>query len=77
MERMSRTVKAKALKLLKENKIEKELETKKHIHFKVQGKSDVYSVIFDKEKNKWECECRYWSLTQKDCSHIIACKLLM
>jgi len=77
MEKLSGEIKGKALKLLKENKIKKELETEKHVHFKVQGKSDVYSVIFDKEKNKWECECRYWSLTQKDCSHIIACKTLV
>ncbi len=76
MENVSKDIKEKAMLLLEQKKVKKEIETNKRIHFKVQGETEVHSVIFDKGRNYWECDCKFWSLKQKECSHIIACKLM-
>ncbi len=60
--------------LFKNGKVKKELETDKRIHFKVKGETQEYSVIYDKQKKKFECDCRFFSLKFNNCSHIIACK---
>ena len=57
-------------------KVKLDLETKKRIFFTVLS-NEKHSVIYDKEKKKWECDCKYFSLKGKECSHIIACKLLL
>ena len=75
MEDISNEIKAKAEFLLRDGKVKKELDTEKRIYFKVSGESDVHSVIFDKKKNRWECDCRYFALNQKECSHIVASKM--
>lgn len=74
---ISREVRKKAYLLFREGKVKKELETDKRIHFKVFGDTDIHSVIFDKERNKFSCDCRYSTLQRKECSHIIATKLLI
>jgi len=61
--------------LFKENKVKKELETVKRIHFSVESELQNHSVIFDKEKNEWICDCSYWSLKFQPCSHSIAAQL--
>ena len=63
--------------LFEQGKVKKELETDKRIHLKVQGETDTHSVIIDKEKNKFNCDCKYFTLKGKDCSHILAAKFLI
>lgn len=72
---VSKDIRVKGLHLFKTGKIKKEIETNKRIHFKVFGETEEHSVIFDKEKNKWFCDCRYFALKQKECSHIFASRL--
>ena len=60
--------------LFKNGKVKKEIDTDKRIYFKVKGKTNEYSVIFDKNKNEFKCDCQFFSLKFTDCSHIIACK---
>lgn len=72
MEEVSARIRAKAEKLLQEGKVKKEIETAKRIHFSVVGTDENHSVIFDKVKNEWGCDCRYSTLHNKICSHIIA-----
>ena len=69
-------IKKKGEKLFKEGKVKKDLETDKRIFFTVSS-SENHSVIFDKIKNKWECDCKYFTLKEKECSHIYACKLYL
>ena len=57
--------------------MKKVLETDKRIHFEVKGESDVHFVIFDKERKRFSCDCYYFALHQKDCSHIIAARLFL
>lgn len=71
---ISKEVKRKAENLLKEGKVKKEIETNKRIHFKVIGETATHSVIFDKEKGRWECDCEYFTLKEGICSHIVASK---
>ena len=70
-------IRKKAFKLLRENRVKKELETELRIHFFVKGETEDHDVIFDKVKKSWSCDCRYFSLHQKECSHILACKLFL
>ncbi len=67
----------KARKLLSEGKVNRILETERRIHFKVIGQTETHSVIFDKEKNSWSCDCKFSTLSEKNCSHIIAAKLFL
>lgn len=60
--------------LFKQGKVKKELETDKRIHFLINS-DEKHSVILDKIKNTYSCDCNFYSLKFKDCSHIIACKL--
>jgi hypothetical protein len=75
--KISDEVKTKAKKLIEEGKVIKEIETLKRIHFKVRGEREEHSVIFDKEKNKFSCDCPYFTLKEKYCSHVEAVKLLL
>jgi hypothetical protein len=75
MNNISEDIKKKAQSLFEEGKVKVEFETDKRIHFKVFGRTEEHSVIFDKEKNEWSCDCKYSTLKQKECSHILACKL--
>lgn len=72
MEDVSKEIAKKGSELFKSGRVKKEVETDKRIHFKVQGETELHSVIFDKEKNRWECDCRYFALNRKKCSHIVA-----
>jgi len=76
MKNISKKTKEKAHLLLKEGKVIKEVETDKRIHFKVISKG-THSVIFDKENNRWECDCKWGSLRENYCSHILACNLFL
>jgi len=70
-------IREKAFKLLRENRVKKELETELRIHFFVKGETEDHDVIFDKVKKSWSCDCKYFSLHQKECSHILSCKLFL
>ena len=73
---MSTIIQQKGLNLFKDGRVKKEVETDKRIHFKVKGETDVHSVIFDKMKKEFRCDCKYSSLDKGICSHIVAAKLL-
>ena len=75
--RISREVKLKARKIFEEKKIRKDFETEKRIHFKVQGETQEHFVIFDKTTRKFSCDCPYFSLKERSCSHIEAVKLFL
>lgn len=77
MEDISGQVRKKADLLFNEGKVKKEFETDKRIHFKVIGETGTHSVIFDKEKNEFSCDCKYFTLHNRICSHAIAAKLLI
>ncbi len=71
-----RNVEIKARKLLKEGKVRKDFENEKRIYFTVYSR-EAHSVIYEKEKKKFLCDCKYFSVKGKECSHIIACKLFL
>jgi len=74
---VSEKIKAKAELLIQERKVKKELETDRRVHFSVVGTDENHSVIFDKTKNDFTCDCRYSSLYHRPCSHVIAAKILL
>lgn len=73
MPEISWRTKRKGYWLYKQGKVKKEVETDKRAHFMVNGDDGSHSVIFDKIKYKWNCDCTFGSLKAKNCSHIIAC----
>jgi len=74
MQKVSWKIKRKGYWLFKNGKVKKEFENEKRIHFSVRGEGVSHSVIYDKKKNDFSCDCNYFSLKLTDCSHIIACK---
>ncbi|MEM5869846.1 MAG: hypothetical protein QXR09_01620 [Candidatus Aenigmatarchaeota archaeon] len=75
--KISDEIKKKAKKLFEEGKVKKEIETEKRIHFKVQGETEMHSVIFEKISRNFFCDCTYFTLKEKNCSHIEAVKLFL
>lgn len=67
----------KARKLLSEGGVKKEIENEKRIHFKVKGKTEDHFVIFNKAKKEFSCDCSFFTLKEKNCSHIEAVKILL
>lgn len=74
--RISEIVKQKSKNFVENGKVLKEIETSQRIHFTVFSK-DLHSVIFDKKEKNWRCDCQFFSLKQRPCSHILACKLYL
>lgn len=77
MEKISRETERKGYLLFKQKRVRVELETEKRIHLKVRGETEEHCIIFDKEKNEFSCDCQFFALKQRTCSHIIASKLLL
>ena len=74
---VSPKIKAKAEMLVRDKKVKKDLETDRRIHFSVQGTDEIHSVIYDKEKDEFTCDCKYSSLYNRPCSHVLASKFLL
>lgn len=66
----------KAKRLVKENRVRLDFETGKRIYFTVYSR-EVHSVIYEKSEKKYICDCKYFSVKGKECSHILACKIYM
>jgi uncharacterized Zn finger protein len=77
MTSVSYSTKRKGYWLFKSGKVKKDVETEKRIYFKVEGETEEHSVIFDKNKKSFICDCSYFSLKFKECSHIHAVKLFI
>jgi hypothetical protein len=69
-------IEKKAKKIFREGRVRLDFKSEKRIYFTVYSR-EIHSVIFDKEKNEFKCDCKYFSVKQKECSHIKACKLLL
>lgn len=50
----------------------KDLETGNATYYRVPGSIAEHEVRFDKRKNKWSCDCKYFTLKASYCSHILA-----
>ena len=73
---LSWRTKRKGFWLFKQSKVRKDVKTNKRVYFIVSGDRQ-HSVIFDKLKKTYTCDCEYFSLKLKDCSHIYAVKLFL
>lgn len=68
-------VKRKAAKLLADGRVKKEMDTDRRAYFNVQGETEQHSVVHDKTRDDWSCDCKFSSMKDRECSHIAACKL--
>lgn len=63
----------KGLRLM--NKVSLDYQTVKHTGFIVDGDDSTHSVMYFSEKlgeKRWQCDCKWYTLHNKTCSHIIA-----
>jgi len=72
---VSKKTEMKGYWLYKQGKVKKDLETDKRVHFIVNSNEKDHFVIFDKLKKEYSCDCEFFSLHVKHCSHIIASKI--
>jgi hypothetical protein len=56
--------------------IVKENETASTAYYKVPGTEEEHSVTFNKRKNSWGCDCKYYTMKACYCSHILAVQKL-
>ena len=75
MEKLSNEIIQKGRILWELGKVTKDLDTEKRTYFTVEGESEKHSVIFEKEKKEFECDCKFNSLHHKRCSHVYSCML--
>jgi len=75
LKEISKEIREKGLRLLGEGNVKKDLDADKRAYFTVQGETEKHSVIFDKVRNEWSCDCKFSSMKNRECSHIYACKL--
>ena len=47
------------------------------LKFVVRGSTENYECHYDRELKKWSCTCKWFSLKQSFCSHIMACHLML
>jgi hypothetical protein len=60
------------------NKVRVDYSTSKHVSFIVEGEENEHNVMYFTEKpgsKKWQCDCKWYTLQNKICSHIIAVNL--
>ena len=75
--KISKITERKGYWLFKQGKVVKDIETDKRIHFVVKSKMKDHFVIFDKIKKEFSCDCQFFSLHLKPCSHILASKMFL
>ena len=68
--------KIKARRLVREGKVKIDFENEARIHFSVIG-NETHYVIYDKIKDSYTCDCKWFSLKGKECSHILAAKMYL
>jgi len=52
--------------------VSKTLETEYVTYFKVPGTDEEHEIRYDKRKDQWTCDCKYFAMKGNYCSHIIA-----
>lgn len=60
--------------------IKSDYQTAKHISFTVESENGIHNVMYFDEKSgdlKWQCDCKWYTLQNKVCSHIIAVNLML
>ncbi len=75
MEKVSNEIMRKGKILLEFGKVQKDIDTEKRTYYIVEGESETHSIIYEKRKKEFKCDCKFNSLHHKICSHIIACIL--
>ena len=58
------------------SKIVKEGESASTAYYKVPGTEEEHNVTFNKRKNSWGCDCKYYTMKACYCSHILAVQKL-
>lgn len=60
--------------------IKSDYQTSKHISFTVKSENGIHNVMYFDEKTgdlRWQCDCKWYTLQNKVCSHIIAVNLML
>ncbi len=63
----------KAAALVRDGRVSLRSTGPERVHLDVKD----YSVVYHRRKRRWSCTCRYNTLTQGECYHIIAARLFL
>ena len=74
-EEISQDIREKGKRLCAEGKVRKTMDTDRRTYYDVEGETEKHSVIHDKTRGDWSCSCKYFSMRDRECSHIYASKL--
>jgi len=74
-QKISKEIREKGIRLFRQGQVEKDMSTEKRVYYTVRGETEKHSVIFDKTRSAWSCDCKFHSMKGRECSHIYACKL--
>ena len=74
--RISQAVVKKGIKLFLAGDAKLEKTTDSAIYFRVSSKN-THEVVMRLRPRKWSCDCTYFSLKVKPCSHIVSAMLLL
>lgn len=72
---ISKEIREKGMRLFREGRVRKDMDSDRRTYFIVQGETEKHSVIHDKATGKWSCDCKYSSMKGRECSHVYACKV--
>ena len=75
MEKVSYEIIRKGRELSDSGKVKKDIDSERRTYFTVEGDTQNHSVIFEKGKKEWKCDCKYQSLHNRNCSHVLACMI--
>lgn len=67
----------KARLLKDEERVEFEGQMGSSLYFKVLSGEKEHQVIFRGPTKQWLCDCQYFVMKAKSCSHVLACKLIL
>ena len=73
----SREIYKKGFRIYRSGKVKIDFENEKRVYLKVRGETETHSVIYDKISKKFICDCKWFSMKNQECSHIVAAKLFL
>jgi len=71
------TILTKAKRLVEEKKIKIKEMDDREILFNVVGDTSEHEITYDRIKDRWYCDCKWFRFKGVEDSHILSCKLFM
>lgn len=74
---LSRPVVDKAVGLFEDGAVTLDRHAGGSAYFAVKGSREAHDIIYRLDRKRWMCDCEFFSLKTKYCSHILAVHLFL